>query len=305
MKPITFDPATLQRLGLLIAEATGRDQRLAAMVTVVPGPVLQSSVARVISGRGPVAVVAGATGAGGRRWCLCVDAAEMDLDTAGGLAEAVFTGFGKELGWELSRDWQGVLEEGDLEAASPDAPARAAAIPALAPFLDARELPVCIELRAALQGSSPERGARFTVLLEPAVAAEILESAGQAPRASRGAQPAPASRATVVQDALFQDFGGKAGPARASGAGGGNMELLLDVPLHLTVELGRARRTIKEVLAFGPGAVVELDRLAGEPVDVLINGKLLGKGEVVVINENFGVRVTDIISPSERVKSLG
>jgi flagellar motor switch protein FliN/FliY len=88
-------------------------------------------------------------------------------------------------------------------------------------------------------------------------------------------------------------------------AGGGNMNLLLDVPLQLTVELGRARRTIKEVLAFGPGAVVELDRLAGEPVDVLINGKLLGKGEVVVINENFGIRVTDILSPAERVKQLG
>lgn len=84
----------------------------------------------------------------------------------------------------------------------------------------------------------------------------------------------------------------------------GNIDLILDVPLQITVELGKARKTIREILALSSGSVVELDKLAGEPVDLLVNGKLLAKGEVVVIDENFGVRVTDIISPVERVTNL-
>lgn len=83
-----------------------------------------------------------------------------------------------------------------------------------------------------------------------------------------------------------------------------NIDLILDVPLQITVELGKARKTIREILALSAGSVVELDKLAGEPVDLLVNGKLLAKGEVVVIDENFGVRVTDIISPVERVTNL-
>lgn len=83
-----------------------------------------------------------------------------------------------------------------------------------------------------------------------------------------------------------------------------NIDLILDVPLQITVELGKTRKTIREILALTPGSVVELDKLAGEPVDLLVNGKLLAKGEVVVIDENFGVRVTDIISPVERVTNL-
>ncbi len=83
-----------------------------------------------------------------------------------------------------------------------------------------------------------------------------------------------------------------------------NIDLIMDVPLQITVELGRSRKTIREILALTPGSVVELDKLAGEPVDLLVNGKLLAKGEVVVIDENFGIRVTDIISPIERVTSL-
>ncbi|WP_418790233.1 flagellar motor switch phosphatase FliY [Phosphitispora sp. TUW77] len=83
-----------------------------------------------------------------------------------------------------------------------------------------------------------------------------------------------------------------------------NIDLIMDVPLQITVELGKSRKTIREILALGPGSVVELDKLAGEPVDLLVNGKLLAKGEVVVIDENFGIRVTDIISPIERVTNL-
>jgi len=84
-----------------------------------------------------------------------------------------------------------------------------------------------------------------------------------------------------------------------------NLSLLYDVPLQVTVELGRTEKTIKEILELTSGSIVELDKLAGEPVDILVNGKLIAKGEVVVIDENFGVRVTDIVSQRDRMEKLG
>lgn len=86
--------------------------------------------------------------------------------------------------------------------------------------------------------------------------------------------------------------------------GPGNLNLLLDVPLEISVELGSTKMRIKEILELGIGSVIELDRLAGELVDILVNGKLIAKGEVVVIDENFGVKITDIVSPFERVNNL-
>lgn len=83
-----------------------------------------------------------------------------------------------------------------------------------------------------------------------------------------------------------------------------NINLIMDVPLQVTVELGRTRKLIREILELSPGSVVELDKLAGEPVDILVNGKLIAKGEVVVIDENFGVRVTNIVSQLERASTL-
>ncbi|MBT4485586.1 MAG: flagellar motor switch protein FliN [Candidatus Latescibacteria bacterium] len=83
-----------------------------------------------------------------------------------------------------------------------------------------------------------------------------------------------------------------------------NIDRLLDVVLNLSVELGRKQMQIKEILDLGPGKIIELDKLAGEPVDLLVNGKLLAKGEVVVVDENFGVRITDLITPMDRIKSL-
>lgn len=80
-----------------------------------------------------------------------------------------------------------------------------------------------------------------------------------------------------------------------------NIGLIMDVPLQVTVELGRTSRLIKDILEFGPGSIIELDKLAGEPVDILVNGKVIAKGEVVVIDESFGVRITDIIHPSKRL----
>lgn len=84
----------------------------------------------------------------------------------------------------------------------------------------------------------------------------------------------------------------------------GNISLLMDVYMEMTVELGRTKKLIKEILGMGEGTIIELDKLAGEPVDILVNHKLIAKGEVVVIDENFGVRVTEIVSPMERMKDL-
>jgi len=83
-----------------------------------------------------------------------------------------------------------------------------------------------------------------------------------------------------------------------------NLNMLLDIPLQVTVELGRTKRSIKEILEMSSGSIIELDKLAGEPVDILVNQRLIAKGEVVVIDENFGVRITDILSQSDRINNL-
>ena len=104
---------------------------------------------------------------------------------------------------------------------------------------------------------------------------------------------------TSVHPVQFQPF-----DTEGEAQGGTNLELLLDVSLRVSVELGRTDLAIKDVLALGPGSVVELDKLAGEPVDILVNDRLIAKGEVVVVDENFGVRVTDIVSPQKRIGKL-
>ena len=83
-----------------------------------------------------------------------------------------------------------------------------------------------------------------------------------------------------------------------------NLDFILDIPLKVTVELGRTSIIIKDLLQLGQGSVLELDKLAGEPLEILVNGKLVAKGEVVVVNEKFGIRLTDIISPIERIETL-
>ncbi len=83
-----------------------------------------------------------------------------------------------------------------------------------------------------------------------------------------------------------------------------DIKFLLDIPLQITVELGRTRMSLQEVLQLGQGSVVELDKLAGEPLEILVNERPVARGEVVVVNEKFGVRITEILSPEERVKNL-
>jgi flagellar motor switch protein FliN/FliY len=82
------------------------------------------------------------------------------------------------------------------------------------------------------------------------------------------------------------------------------LDMLLDVPLEVGVELGRTRMTIQDLLQLGPGSVVELDKVAGEALDILVNGRLVARGEAVVVNDKFGVRITDIVSPQERIQRL-
>jgi flagellar motor switch protein FliN/FliY len=86
---------------------------------------------------------------------------------------------------------------------------------------------------------------------------------------------------------------------------GPSLDLILDIPLEISVELGRAKMIINDLLQLGQGSVIELNKLAGEPLEILINQKLIARGEVVVVNEKFGIRLTDIISPMERIKQLG
>jgi len=110
-------------------------------------------------------------------------------------------------------------------------------------------------------------------------------------------QAAPKAQA---QGAAFEEMktdGNRQGKPR-------DMDFLLDIPLEISVELGRARMLIKDLLQLGQGSVVELEKIAGEPMEILVNDKLVARGEVVVVNEKFGVRLTDIISPTERIRQL-
>jgi flagellar motor switch protein FliN/FliY len=92
-------------------------------------------------------------------------------------------------------------------------------------------------------------------------------------------------------------------PPKTSG-GVQSLDFILDIPLKITVELGRSRMAIRDILQLAQGSVVELSKFAGEPLEVLVNDKLIARGEVVVVNEKFGVRLTDIISPVERIEQL-
>jgi flagellar motor switch protein FliN/FliY len=108
---------------------------------------------------------------------------------------------------------------------------------------------------------------------------------------------------------LLGDLGAEAGAgdakkAEATGKRERNLDLILDIPLRVTVELGRTKMVVSDLLNLGQGSVIELSKLAGEPMEVLVNDKLVARGEAVVVNEKFGVRLTDIISPAERVEQL-
>jgi len=113
-------------------------------------------------------------------------------------------------------------------------------------------------------------------------------------------QPAYIPPPANVQQAQFTSFES----ANITQAEARNLNMLLDIPLQVTVELGRTKRSVKEILELSSGSIIELDKLAGEPVDILVNSRLIAKGEVVVIDENFGVRITDILSQADRLNNI-
>lgn len=129
----------------------------------------------------------------------------------------------------------------------------------------------------------------------------------------KGADEALADEWTAALEEQGPDGGGAEAAEfeqlQADGAAefGGDvkMDAILDVPVTIAMEIGRSRINIRNLLQLNQGSVVELDRLAGEPMDVLVNGTLIAQGEVVVVNEKFGIRLTDIVSPADRIKKLG
>ncbi len=129
-------------------------------------------------------------------------------------------------------------------------------------------------------------------------AAAMAEQA-QASATVTAIDPSP-SKPKPAQAALFEKLSGDPG----SPSSNHDIDMIMDIPVRLTVELGRTKITIKQILQLAQGSVIELDGLAGEPMDVLVNGCLIAQGEVVVVNDKFGIRLTDIITPSERIRRL-
>ncbi|MGP4080219.1 flagellar motor switch phosphatase FliY [Pseudalkalibacillus sp. R45] len=137
----------------------------------------------------------------------------------------------------------------------------------------------------------------------PSMVPENHQTAGLTHQQSEREQIEPSytnQRNANVHPAAFTDFA----PNESVSVDQRNLNMLLDIPLQVTVELGRTKRAVKDILELSHGSIIELDKLAGEPVDILVNQKLIAKGEVVVIDENFGVRVTEIISQRDRLEKL-
>jgi len=128
-----------------------------------------------------------------------------------------------------------------------------------------------------------------------AALAEQTQAANEGSAPASAAAPAPGPTPAPV----FQQLA-----AGSPAAAPNDIDMILDIPVQLSVELGRTKIPIKHILQLAQGSVVELDGLAGEPMDVLVNGCLIAQGEVVVVNEKFGIRLTDIITPSERIRKL-
>ncbi len=124
--------------------------------------------------------------------------------------------------------------------------------------------------------------------------------------AEQGAAESAATEEGGAEKAGYEkaEFDDLASQPVAQGAGEANLDVILDIPVTLSMEIGRTEITINDLLQLGQGSVVELERLAGEPMDVMVNGTLIAHGEVVVVDEKFGIRLTDVISPTERIKKL-
>ncbi|MGM9575997.1 MAG: flagellar motor switch phosphatase FliY [Anaerovibrio sp.] len=207
---------------------------------------------------------------------------------------------------DVAKEMVSFLMGGGAEAEAQEAPAPAPE-PAPAPVAP-EPAPVAAAPAPAPAASAPQPAApQYAAPPQPPqYAAPTQQPQYTAP--PMGAQPVYAppayannvvSSGVPVQNAQFAPLTNE--PVEVNAA---NISLIQDVPLQVTVELGRTKKSIREILEFSTGSIIELDKLAGEPVDIHVNGQLTAKGEVVVIDENFGVRITEIVSPMERVQSL-
>lgn len=204
---------------------------------------------------------------------------------------------------DVAKEMVSFLMGGGAEAEAQEAPAPA---PEPAPAPVAPE-PAPVAAAPAQAAPAPQPAApQYAAPPQPQYAAPPQQPQYAAP--PMGAQPVYAppayannvvSSGVPVQNAQFAPLTNE--PVEVNAA---NISLIQDVPLQVTVELGRTKKSIREILEFSTGSIIELDKLAGEPVDIHVNGQLTAKGEVVVIDENFGVRITEIVSPMERVQSL-
>lgn len=204
---------------------------------------------------------------------------------------------------DVAKEMVSFLMGGGAEAEAQEAPAPA---PEPAPAPVAPE-PAPVAAAPAQAAPAPQPVApQYAAPQQPQYAAPTQQPQYTAP--PMGAQPVYAppayannvvSSGVPVQNAQFAPLTNE--PVEVNAA---NISLIQDVPLQVTVELGRTKKSIREILEFSTGSIIELDKLAGEPVDIHVNGQLTAKGEVVVIDENFGVRITEIVSPMERVQSL-
>lgn len=204
---------------------------------------------------------------------------------------------------DVAKEMVSFLMGGGAEAEAQEAPAPA---PEPAPAPAAPE-PAPVAAAPAPAATAPQPAApQYAAPQQPQYAAPPQQPQYTAP--PMGAQPVYAppayannvvSSGVPVQNAQFAPLTNE--PVEVNAA---NISLIQDVPLQVTVELGRTKKSIREILEFSTGSIIELDKLAGEPVDIHVNGQLTAKGEVVVIDENFGVRITEIVSPIERVQSL-
>ncbi|MCK1983911.1 MULTISPECIES: flagellar motor switch phosphatase FliY [Peribacillus] len=151
---------------------------------------------------------------------------------------------------------------------------------------------------APFQDSRSERSANETY----GQGGHQTQPASQMPNVPQhfGVSSVPTGQPVNVQPASFTSFQ----PYQLQESETKNLSMLMDIPLQVTVELGRTKRSVKDILELSSGSIIELDKLAGEPVDILVNSRLIAKGEVVVIDENFGVRVTDIMSQSDRLNKI-
>lgn len=187
--------------------------------------------------------------------------------------------------------------------------------------LDATSYPICVEIKLNVEGF-PEQKAWWLIsqdLLDSLAKGKLADSGTHqsiesslsglnlsAPPTSASSAPiAPPTHSHESSHGAAAPSGAPHGFASAYGSTGNKaLDLLMDIELPLTIELGRTQMSFKRILELGPGAIVEMERFAGEPVDILINGKVVAKGEVVVVDENFGVRLVSLVTPEERIKML-